>query len=62
MGDEGLGPVKALCSSLGKCQGQEAGVGRLVNRGRGRGEGEGVFWKGNQEWDNIRNVYKENIQ
>ena len=49
MGGEGLGPVKALCSSLGKCQGQEAGVGRLVSRGRGKGIGEGGFPGENQE-------------
>jgi hypothetical protein len=28
--------VKVLCPSIGKCQGQEAGVGWLVNRRRGR--------------------------
>ena len=33
---EALGPVKALCPSVGKCQGQEAGVGGLGSRGRGR--------------------------
>jgi hypothetical protein len=27
MGGVALGPVKALCPSIGKCQGQEAGVG-----------------------------------
>jgi hypothetical protein len=26
-GGEALGPVKALCPSVGECQGQEAGVG-----------------------------------
>jgi hypothetical protein len=25
-------PVKVLCPSIGKCQGQKAGVGRLVSR------------------------------
>jgi hypothetical protein len=38
MGEEALGPVKALCSSVGECQGQEAGVGGLVSRGRGEGK------------------------
>jgi hypothetical protein len=33
---EALGPVKALCPSVRECQGQEAGVGGLVSRGRGR--------------------------
>jgi hypothetical protein len=35
MGGEHSGPVKALCPSVGKCQGQEAGVGGLVSRERG---------------------------
>ena len=35
MGGKALGPVKVLCPSIGECQGQEAGVGGLVNRGRG---------------------------
>jgi hypothetical protein len=43
MGEKTLGPVKALCPSVGECQGQEAGVGGLVSRGRGQGMGEGVF-------------------
>ena len=33
MGGEALSPVKALCLSVGECQGQEAGVGGLVSRG-----------------------------
>jgi hypothetical protein len=37
MGGEALVPVKALCPSVGECQGQEAGVGGLVSRGWGRG-------------------------
>jgi hypothetical protein len=37
MGGEALGPVKVLCPCIGKCQGQEAGIGELGNRGRGRG-------------------------
>jgi hypothetical protein len=47
MGGETLDPVKVLCSSVGKCQGQEAGVGELVNMGRGK-EIAG-FQRGNQE-------------
>jgi hypothetical protein len=36
--EDGLvGPVKALCLSVGECQGQEAEVGGLVSRGRERG-------------------------
>ena len=42
MGGESLGPVKVLCPRTGECQGQEAGVGGLVSRGRG----EGVFLEG----------------
>ena len=45
MEGEALGPVNALCPSVGKCQGQEAGVGGLVSRGRD--EGIGDFWRGN---------------
>jgi hypothetical protein len=40
MGGEALGPVKALCPSIGECQDREAGVGGLVSRGRGDGIGE----------------------
>jgi hypothetical protein len=39
MGGEALGPMKSLCSSVGECQGKEAGVGGLVSRGRGLGGG-----------------------
>jgi hypothetical protein len=46
MGGEALDPVKALCLSVGECQGQELGVGRLVIRGIG--EGIGGFWRGSQ--------------
>jgi hypothetical protein len=45
MGGEALGPVKALCLSVGECQGQEAGVNGLVisrsgevDKGRGFSE------------------------
>jgi hypothetical protein len=34
VGGEALGPVKALCPSVGECQAQEVGVGQLVSRGR----------------------------
>jgi hypothetical protein len=34
MGGKALGPLKVLCPSTGECQGQEAGVGGLVSRGR----------------------------
>jgi hypothetical protein len=43
MGGEALGPVKALCTIVGGCQGQEAGMGGLMSRGRGDMMGEGVF-------------------
>ena len=31
-GGEALGPVRALCPSVGECQGHEAEVGLLVSR------------------------------
>jgi hypothetical protein len=40
---EALGPVKALCPSVGECQGQEVRVGELVSRGREEGVGGGCF-------------------
>jgi hypothetical protein len=43
MGGEALGPVKVLCLSVGECQGQEVGVGGLVEQGEGRGS----FQRGN---------------
>jgi hypothetical protein len=46
MGTDTLGLVKALFPSVGEFQGQEAGVGGLVNSGMG--EGIGGFWRGNQ--------------
>jgi hypothetical protein len=49
MGGEALGPVKALSPSVGECQGQEAGVGGLVNKGKrggDRGFSEGKPGKG----------------
>jgi hypothetical protein len=47
VGGEALGSVKILCPSIENCQGQEAGVGGLVSRGRGRKIGK--FCRGNQE-------------
>ena len=46
MEEEALGPVKALCSSVGECQGQEVEVGGLLNS-RSR-EGIAGFQRGNQ--------------
>jgi hypothetical protein len=51
MGEEALGPVKALCPSVRECQGQGAEVGRLVSRRMGR-RGAG-FQKGTRKGDNI---------
>jgi hypothetical protein len=45
MEGEALCPMKALCSSVGECQGQEVGVGGLVIRGRGEGVEGGCFSK-----------------
>jgi hypothetical protein len=39
MRGEALGPVKALCPSVGECQDQEAEVGGLMSRGRGGDRG-----------------------
>jgi hypothetical protein len=57
MGDEALGPVKAQCSSIGECQGREAGVGRWVgehpHRSKRRGDrivGRGRTRKGDNIW------------
>ena len=47
MEGEARGPVKVLCPSIGECQGQEAGVGGLVSRGRE--ERIGSFQRGNWE-------------
>jgi hypothetical protein len=43
--------TKALCPSVGECQGQEAGVGELRSRGEGRGEG--VFREETRKEDTI---------
>jgi hypothetical protein len=47
MGGEDLGPVKALCPSIGECHGKELEVGGLVSREKE--EGIGGFWKKNHE-------------
>jgi hypothetical protein len=53
MGGESFGPRKVQCPSIGKCQGEEAGVGRRVrehpHRTREREDGIGVFQRRNQE-------------
>jgi hypothetical protein len=54
MGGETFGPMKAVCPSIGECQGQEAGVGGLVSRRRGDGMGGRVFFRGeSRKGDNI---------
>jgi hypothetical protein len=35
MGGEALGLLKALCPSVGECEGRQSEVGVLVSRGRG---------------------------
>jgi hypothetical protein len=45
MEGEAVGSMKALCPSIRECQGQKAGMGRLVSTGRG--EMIGDFWRGN---------------
>jgi hypothetical protein len=49
MGREALGPVKALCPSVGECQDRKAGLSGLVSRGMGHGIGgfRGERRKGN---------------
>jgi hypothetical protein len=37
---DAFGPVKVICPRIGECQGQEAGVGGLVSRGKGEGRGD----------------------
>jgi hypothetical protein len=39
MGREALGRLKILCPRTGECQGQQVGVGGLVDRERGKGMG-----------------------
>jgi hypothetical protein len=47
MRGKALGPVKALCPSVGECQDKEVRVSGLVSRGRDDGMGGG--WRGNEE-------------
>jgi hypothetical protein len=56
-GGEVLDPVKVLCPSIGKCQGQEAGV----DGEQGKMEGIGGFQRETRAGDNIWNVNKENM-
>jgi hypothetical protein len=51
MEGEALGCEKALCPSVGECQIREAGMGRLVSRGRGMGER--LLGGETRKWDNI---------
>ena len=53
MGGEALGPVKALCPSVGECLGQEVRVGGLVSRGSGEGIREGGCQREIRKGDNI---------
>jgi hypothetical protein len=48
LGGGALGSVKALCPSVQEYQGQEAGVGGLVSRGKGFSEekqGKGITFE-----------------
>jgi hypothetical protein len=56
---EALGPVKARCSNVGKCQDREVGVWEFVSRGRGRWAGE--FLEVNLERGDTSKVNKEII-
>jgi hypothetical protein len=49
VGGEALASVKAVCPSVGECQGQEAGVGGLVSRDGVGVDGGRDFWRGNKE-------------
>jgi hypothetical protein len=49
VGGEALSSMKALCPSVGECQGQEGGVGKLLIRGREEGTGGGCFLEGKPE-------------
>ena len=45
--------MKALCPTVGECQGQEVGVGGLVSREKGEGIREEGFRRETRERDNI---------
>ena len=47
MDGEALGPAKVICFSVGNCQDQELGVGRLMSRERA--ENIGCFRRGSHE-------------
>jgi hypothetical protein len=53
MGREVLGHVKVLCPSVEECQGHEAGVGKLVSRGRREGLSGGGFPRETRKGENI---------
>ena len=53
MGREVLGPVRALCPSVGDFQGQEVGVSGLVSRGRWEGIERVGFGGETRKGDNI---------
>jgi hypothetical protein len=54
MEGEALCPMKVLCPSVGECQGQEVGEGRLVSRERGCSRWGRVFLGGEKrKGDNI---------
>jgi hypothetical protein len=53
MGGESLGHVKALCPSVGECQGQEVGVDGLVSKGRKEGIRGWEFRRETRKGDNI---------
>jgi hypothetical protein len=58
MGEEALGPVMALCASVGECEGREVGVGgwghTLIEAGGGRSYmgflGGGAMGEGYNSW------------
>jgi hypothetical protein len=57
MGGEALGPVKALCSSVQECQGQEESMDGLVSRERGKGIWG--FQRGDQERGHLKYEYSK---
>ena len=48
MGEEAVGPMKALCPSVGECEGREVGVGGWLtvcpHKSKLRGNGIAGFW------------------
>jgi len=49
MGGEALGPVKAQCPSIGKCQDVKAGVAKWLGEHPHRSRGEGKWDRGVEE-------------